>query len=70
MDCGRAAETAAAPESGLDANGEWLAYESSSAKGYPDHYGRYLEHYLGGRDWREGWGTEGWEEAQRPDTFG
>ena len=30
----------------------------------------YLEHYLGGRGWDEGWGTEGWEEARLPDTFG
>jgi hypothetical protein len=48
---------------------ERLAYEDSTAKGYPDHYGRYLEHFLGGRLWTEGWGTEGWEEARMPDTF-
>lgn len=49
---------------------EWLAYENSTAKGYEDHYGRHLEHFLGGRPWQEGWGTKGWEQAQRPDTFG
>jgi hypothetical protein len=47
---------------------ERLASESS--EGYPDHYGRYLEHFLGGRLWTEGWGTEGWQEAHVPDTFG
>jgi hypothetical protein len=48
---------------------EWLAYENSTAKGYEDHYGRWLEHFLGGRPWQESWGTEGWEQAQKPDTF-
>jgi hypothetical protein len=43
---------------------------SDSSQGYPDQYGRYLEHYLGGRAWTEGWGTDGWEEAHTPDTFG
>lgn len=45
-------------------------FASESSEGYPDHYGRYLEHYLGGRLWSEGWGTDGWEEAHLPDTFG
>jgi hypothetical protein len=45
-------------------------FASDSSQGYPDHYGRYLEHYLGGRRWDEGWGTDGWEEAHLPDTFG
>jgi len=49
---------------------EWLAHENSISRGYPDHYGRYLEHFLGGRDWHEGWGAEGWEEARKPDSFG
>lgn len=40
------------------------------SQGYSDHYARYLEHFLGGRPWDEGWGTEGWEEAHLPDTFG
>lgn len=30
---------------------ERLAYDDS--QGYPHLYGRYLEHYLGGRDWHE-----------------
>jgi hypothetical protein len=47
---------------------EWLAADNSH--GYPDHYGRYLEHFLGGRAWQDGWGTDGWERADRPDTFG
>jgi hypothetical protein len=45
-------------------------FASDSSQGYPDHYGRYLEHYLGGRRWDEGWGTDDWEEAHLPDTFG
>lgn len=45
---------------------EWLAYENSSAKGYPDHFGRYLEHYLGGRDWREGWGRRAGKMRRGP----
>lgn len=28
---------------------ERLAYEQSTAQGYPYKYGRFLEHYLGGR---------------------
>jgi hypothetical protein len=47
---------------------EYLAAEQSH--GYPEQYGRYLEYYLGGRDWRDGWGQDGWENAERPDTFG
>jgi len=45
-------------------------FAADSSQGYPDHYGRYLEHFLGGRDWSEGWGAGGWEQARRPDTFG
>jgi hypothetical protein len=45
-------------------------FASESSEGYPDQYGRYLEHYLGGRLWSEGWGADGWEEAHAPDTFG
>lgn len=45
-------------------------FAAGNSHGYPDHYGRYLEHFLGGREWSEGWGTEGWEEARLPDTFG
>ena len=44
-------------------------FASESSQGYPDHYGRYLEHFLGGRLWTEGWGTDGWEEARLPDIF-
>jgi hypothetical protein len=44
-------------------------FASDNSQGYPDQYGRYLEHFLGGRPWNEGWGTEGWEEARVPDTF-
>jgi hypothetical protein len=44
-------------------------FASDSSQGYPGHYGRYLEHFLGGRPWNEGWGTEAWEEARVPDTF-
>ncbi len=43
---------------------------SQNSQGYPDHYGRYLEHFLGGRQWSDGWGTDGWEQARIPDTFG
>lgn len=42
---------------------------SNCPHGYPDHYNRYLEHFLGGRPWTEGWGTDGWEETHLPDTF-
>lgn len=48
---------------------EYLASESSVSRGYPDHYGRYLEHYLGGRRWDAGWGTDGREQEHLPDTF-
>jgi hypothetical protein len=39
---------------------------SNCSEGYPDHYGRYLEHFLGGRQWQEGWGTDGWERRTYP----
>jgi hypothetical protein len=42
-------------------------FASDSSQGYPDHYGRYLEHCLGGRPWTEGWGADGWEEAHTPE---
>jgi len=47
-------------------------FASESSEGYPDQYGRYLEHYLGGRLWPfdRRVGTGGWEEAHIPDTFG
>jgi hypothetical protein len=45
-------------------------FAADSANGYPDHYGRYLEHFLGGRPWQDGWATDGWERAEHPDTFG
>lgn len=48
---------------------EYLATDCSHSRGYPDHYGRYLEHFLVGREWQEGWCTDGWEEANLPDTF-
>jgi hypothetical protein len=31
---------------------ERLAWEDSTARGYPDEYGKYLEHYLGGQHWQ------------------
>jgi hypothetical protein len=34
---------------------ERLAYMDSTAEGYDYKYERFLEHYLGGRDWREEW---------------
>ena len=41
--------------------------------GYPYKYERFLEHYLGGRDWQEGWdrsdtpdGTGGMYDARGP----
>jgi hypothetical protein len=34
---------------------ERLAYEDSTERGYPDEYQMYLDHYTGGRDWREAW---------------
>lgn len=42
---------------------ERLAYEDS--QGYDWKYGRYLEHYLGGRRW-----DEEWEKADTPDGNG
>jgi hypothetical protein len=45
-------------------------FASATSQGYPDHYGRYLERYLGGRRRDEGWGADVWEEARLPDTFG
>jgi hypothetical protein len=37
---------------------ERLAYEDSTAQGYPGQYDMYLEHYTGGRDWHDRWGKE------------
>ena len=34
---------------------ERLAYEDSTGRGYEDQYAMYLEHYTGGRDWRDEW---------------
>lgn len=34
---------------------ERLAYLDSTAEGYDYKYGRFLEHYLGGRRWDEEW---------------
>ena len=34
---------------------ERLAYQDSTAEGYEYKYGRFLEHYLGGREWSEEW---------------
>jgi hypothetical protein len=31
---------------------ERLAWEDSTARGYPDEYDRYLQHYVGGPDWQ------------------
>lgn len=31
---------------------ERLAFEDSEARGYPDEYDRYLQHYLGRRHWQ------------------
>jgi hypothetical protein len=45
-------------------------FATDSSQGYPEQYGRHLEHYLGGREWSEGWGADGWEQARLPDTFG
>jgi hypothetical protein len=42
---------------------ERLAYEDS--RGYDYKYERFLEHYLGGRDWQEEW-----EKADTPDGNG
>jgi hypothetical protein len=44
-------------------------FAANSSQGYPEHYGRYLEHFLGGREWSDGWGTDRWEDTERPDTF-
>lgn len=42
---------------------ERLAAEDS--RGYDYKYGRYLEHYLGGREWHEEW-----EKSDTPDGHG
>jgi hypothetical protein len=34
---------------------ERLAYEDSTGKGYEYKFGRFLEHYMGGREWDEEW---------------
>lgn len=31
---------------------ERLAWEDSTARGYPGEYRKYLDHYLGGKPWR------------------
>lgn len=40
---------------------ERLAVDDS--QGYPYKYERYLEHYLGGRDYREEWGKSDTEDG-------
>jgi len=31
---------------------ERLAWEDSTARGYPGEYGKYLGHYVGGKHWQ------------------
>ena len=45
---------------------ERLAYEDSTAKGYPDQYDMFLEHYQGGRDWHDRWGKDDGPASTRP----